>query len=162
MAPSLTCEALEKEEHISKNKTSTTIDKSNRSIAIDKGAEQFTPLITQLTAIHEAATDDPLINQVLRSLPEEALTRGVLNEESVRRCFYKVRRWCRRVAMIGDNGTSPWTHLLSYFQSFLIRSTLEKKENLSTWKMQTLPISLRVQIITCALGIDLELAERDW
>ena len=98
------------------------------STAIDKGAEQLTPLLPQLTAIHEAAADDPLVNQVLRSLPEEAVTRGVLNEESVRRRFYKVRRWCRRVAMIGDNGASPWTHLLSYFQSFFIFDSFDPRK----------------------------------
>lgn len=88
--------------------------------AIDRGIDRPSPLLAQLTAINDAAADDPLVSQVLKSLPEEAVTRGVLNEENIRRRFYKVRRWCRRVAMIGDNGASPWTHLLSYFQSFFI------------------------------------------
>lgn len=95
--------------------------------AIDKGADQPRPLLPQLTAIHEAAADDLLVNQVLKSLPEEAVRRGVLNEENVARRFYKVRRWCRRVAMIGDNGASPWTHVLSYFQSFFIFDSFDPK-----------------------------------
>ena len=88
--------------------------------AIDKGATQPKPLLPQLTAIHDAAEEDPLVSQVLNSLPEEAVLRGVLNEENVTRRFYKIRRWCRRVAMLGENGASPWTHVLSYIQSFLI------------------------------------------
>ena len=96
--------------------------------AIDKGADQPRPLLPQLTAIHEAGADDPLVNQVLNSLPEEAVTRGVLNEEIVTRRFYKVRSWCRRVAMIGDNGASPWTHVLSYFQSFFIFDSFDPKK----------------------------------
>ena len=88
--------------------------------AIDRGIDRPSPLLAQLTAINDAAADDPLVSQVLKSLPEEAVTRGVLNEENIRRRFYKVRRWCRRVAMIGDKGASPWTHLLSSFQSFFI------------------------------------------
>ena len=83
------------------------------------------PLLPHLTAIHEAAADDPLVTQVLNSLPEEAVTRGVLNEENVKHRFYQVRRWCRRVAMIGDDGASPWTHLVSYFQSFFIFDSFE-------------------------------------
>ncbi|XP_074615584.1 MICOS complex subunit Mic60-like isoform X1 [Acropora palmata] len=83
------------------------------------------PLLPHLTAIHEAAADDPLVTQVLNSLPEEAVTRGVLNEENVKHRFYQVRRWCRRVAMIGDDGASPWKHLLSYFQSFFIFDSFE-------------------------------------
>ena len=88
--------------------------------AIDKGANQPKPLLPQLMAIHDAAAEDPLVSQVLNSLPEEVVLRGVLNEENVTRRFYKIRRWCRRVAMIGENGASPWTHVLSYIQSFLI------------------------------------------
>lgn len=88
--------------------------------AIDKGATQPKPLLPQLTAIHDAAAEDPLVSQVLNSLSEEVVLRGVLNEENVTRRFYKIRRWCRRVAMIGENGASPWTHVLSYIQSFLI------------------------------------------
>ncbi|XP_067036019.1 MICOS complex subunit MIC60-like isoform X2 [Acropora muricata] len=83
------------------------------------------PLLPHLTAIHEAAADDPLVTQVLNSLPEEAVTRGVLSEENVKHRFYQVRRWCRRVAMIGDDGASPWTHLVSYFQSFFIFDSFE-------------------------------------
>jgi len=83
------------------------------------------PLLPHLTAIHEAAADDPLVTQVLNSLPEEAVTRGVLNEENVKHRFYQVRRWCRRVAMIGDDDASPWKHLLSYFQSFFIFDSFE-------------------------------------
>ena len=98
------------------------------STAIDKGVDQPRPLLRQLTAIHEAATEDPLVNQVLNSLPVEAVTRGVFNEEHVTRRFYKVRRWCRRVAMIGENGASPWTHLLSFFQSFLIFDSFDPKK----------------------------------
>jgi len=96
--------------------------------AIDKSADQPRPLLAQLTAIHEAAAGDPLVSQVLKSLPEEAVTRGVINEENVRRRFYKVRRWCRRVAMIGENGASPWTHLLSYFQSFFIFDSFDPRK----------------------------------
>lgn len=98
------------------------------STAIDKGIDHPRPLLPHLTAIHEAAEEDVLVSQVLNSLPEEAVTRGVLNEEYVRRRFYKVRRWCRRVAMIGENGASPWTHVLSYIQSFLIFDSFDPQK----------------------------------
>ena len=96
--------------------------------AIDKDVDQPGPLLPQLTAIHEAASEDPLVSVVLNSLPVEAVTRGVLNEEHVARRFYKVRRWCRRVAMIGESGASPWTHILSYIQSFLIFDSFDPKK----------------------------------
>ena len=98
------------------------------STAIDKGADEPTPLLAQLTAIHDAAAEDPLVSHVLKSLPEESVIRGVLNEDTLRRRFYKVRRWCRRVAMIRENNSSPWTYLLSYLQSFLIFDTFDPKK----------------------------------
>ncbi|XP_068710164.1 MICOS complex subunit Mic60-like [Montipora foliosa] len=89
--------------------------------AIGQGAHgRPRPLLPHFTAIHEAAGDDPFVSQVLISLPEEVVSRGVLNEENVKHRFYQLRRWCRRVAMIEDRGASPWTYLLSYFQSLFI------------------------------------------
>ena len=95
------------------------------STTISDGRGQPTPLTPQLTTIHDASANDSVVTQVLESVPEVAAKRGVYSEEDLRSRFYKVRRACRRVAMVRGSDGGPLTYLLSYMQSFLVFDTFD-------------------------------------
>ncbi|ESO86545.1 hypothetical protein LOTGIDRAFT_128909, partial [Lottia gigantea] len=82
--------------------------------------DKLQPLASQATAITEAAGNHPFIQAVLKTVPEEALTRGVYTEDSLKQRFPKVKKVCKRVAMIDENGGTLFRYFLSYVQSFFI------------------------------------------
>ena len=77
-------------------------------------------LASELNAVRDSALDDPVVTQVLVAVPEEASTRGVVSASHLQEKFTKIRRACRRMAMVGDSDSGLWTYFLSYVQSFLI------------------------------------------
>ncbi|XP_045615808.1 MICOS complex subunit Mic60 isoform X2 [Procambarus clarkii] len=88
--------------------------------------EQLRPLSEQISAIKAATGNgNPYVGAVLSAVSEEAQTRGVYTEEALRERFIKVERICKRVSMIGDNGGSLITYLLSFIQSFLVLNAFE-------------------------------------
>ncbi|XP_059506158.1 MICOS complex subunit MIC60 isoform X2 [Stegostoma tigrinum] len=78
------------------------------------------PLQKALEAVTNSCEDDKFTQTLVRALPQECLSRGVYNEETLRHRFYKVRKMARRVAMIDETRNSLYQYFLSYLQSFLI------------------------------------------
>ena len=65
---------------------------------------------------------DQFVQALLDSIPEEASTRGIYTEDSIRERFRRVEKMARRTAMIGDDGGSLFRYFLSYLQSLLVLS----------------------------------------
>jgi len=70
----------------------------------------------------EKETADPFVAALLSSIPEEAGTRGIFTEDSIRERFRRVEKLARRTAMIGEEGGSLLRYALSYMQSLFILS----------------------------------------
>ncbi len=88
----------------------------------DVGEDQLKALNAELKAVKDAGNNHPYVNTVVDSFPEEALTKGVWTPESLCDRFDKVRRVCKRVAMIDETGGSLFRYFLSYLQSFIVLS----------------------------------------
>ena len=93
----------------------------------------------------------PIIRLALESIPKEVKENGVYTEKDLIKRFKKVDKFCRRVALIGDEGGSLYLYLLSYIQSIMLfRSTripieeLEGKE-VDPQKWDTFDILTRVE-----------------
>ncbi|XP_078079671.1 MICOS complex subunit MIC60 isoform X4 [Mustelus asterias] len=78
------------------------------------------PLQKALEAITNSCGDDKFTQALVKSLPQECLSRGVYSEEALRHRFYAVRKIARRVAMIDETRNSLYQYFLSYLQSFLL------------------------------------------
>ncbi|XP_070540808.1 MICOS complex subunit MIC60-like [Ptychodera flava] len=78
------------------------------------------PLAEEITAVKEAGTTLPVIDGIIEAMPEQALTRGVVTEETLKSRWKHVRKVCKKVAMVDEVGGSMFQYLLSYVQSFLI------------------------------------------
>lgn len=68
----------------------------------------------------QSLKDKPLLKLALESIPKEAKETGVYTEPDLIRRFNVVEKYCRRVALIGDEGGSLYMYLLSYLQSIFI------------------------------------------
>jgi len=78
------------------------------------------PLHTEVDAIKRAAGEEnSLAFVVTSSLPEETLSRGVYTEDALKERFLLVSRVCRKVALLGDGGSSLWQRIMSNVHSVL-------------------------------------------
>jgi len=79
------------------------------------------PLNTEVSAIKKAAGGDEnsLAYVVSSSLPEESLSRGVYTEDALKERFLSVSRVCRKVALLGGEGSSLWQRLMAHVHSVL-------------------------------------------
>ena len=68
----------------------------------------------------ESASDDPFIQLVLSSVPKRALEEGIASKAGLIKRFGKVKRICKRVALVGEEGGGLGSHLLSFIQSLLM------------------------------------------
>lgn len=82
--------------------------------------QKIKPLANEIAAVSDAAGNHPYVNAILKTLPEVSYKRGVWAEESLIERFSKVRRVCKRVAMIDETGGSLFKYFISYLQSFFI------------------------------------------
>ncbi|XP_054167180.1 MICOS complex subunit MIC60-like [Oppia nitens] len=110
----------------------------------------------ELTAIKsilnkQSLNDRPLIRCALEGIPQYALENGVYSREDLIKRFQKVDKYCKRVALIGDDGGNIFQYLLSYIQSVLIigdskipKEELEDKE-VDPTKWDTFDILSRVR-----------------
>ena len=80
-------------------------------------------LTHEVGTLREAAKDDPFIVAMLDSLPASATAGGGIQcEGGLKERFVKVKRMCRRVALVPETGRGLGTYALSYLQSVLIMS----------------------------------------
>ena len=57
---------------------------------------------------------------MINSIPEEASWAGVSTPEALLDRFHRVRKVCRRVAMVDETGATLFQYLLSFIQSALV------------------------------------------
>lgn len=110
--------------------------------------DRLKPLSTEFVAIKKAGDDHPFVGTLIESVPEQALLRGVYTEDALRQRFIRVKRICKKVAMIDDSGGSLLKYLLSYFQSFFIidaKYELESEDMVDTEQMNTFNILVYAQ-----------------
>lgn len=106
------------------------------------------PIRREAEAIRLVTEENEVVGAILESLSEHVLSRGVFPEESLRRRFPNVRKVCRQVAMIGEEGGGLWSYFLSYLQSCLVfdihavkqPSSIDPKD-LDTYKVLALATS---------------------
>ena len=72
-----------------------------------------------MSTLREAATSDEFIQSVLLAIPKEAIEEGITSESALVRRFRRVRKICRRVALVGEEGGGLGMYLLSFIQSLL-------------------------------------------
>lgn len=91
--------------------------------------ERFS-LATELNAMRQAAGGDPFITSVLSSIPSQAADggMGIQSETTLKERFSKVKRICKRVAMVPETGAGLGTYAISYVQSlFTLHSWLPEE-----------------------------------
>ncbi len=88
---------------------------------------------TELKSLRTAADRDPFIVNVLDSIPQKAVDgEGIQSKASLGERFRRVKRVCRRVALVPETGGGIGTYALSYIQSALTLNAWfpgEKMEN---------------------------------
>ncbi|XP_014666371.1 PREDICTED: MICOS complex subunit Mic60-like [Priapulus caudatus] len=82
--------------------------------------DRLKPLAGEFVAIQDAGGDHAFVRALVAAVPEEALRRGVYTQGELCERFARVKRVCRRAAMIGDDGGSLARRALSYAQSFFV------------------------------------------
>ena len=79
----------------------------------------------EISSLCEAARGDPFILSTLDSIPTDATSktgRGIQSEAALKERFSKVKRICKRVALVPETGGGLGTYALSYLQSLLTLS----------------------------------------
>uniref|UniRef100_A0A0A9W6B1 MICOS complex subunit MIC60 n=2 Tax=Lygus hesperus TaxID=30085 RepID=A0A0A9W6B1_LYGHE len=69
-----------------------------------------------------ASEDDELVQAVVNSIPQIAISRGIFGEPALKERFINTARVARRVALLPEGGASLPVMLLSYLQSLLVIS----------------------------------------
>lgn len=76
------------------------------------------PLKPDIEAIRSASQRHPFVQRILSAISGEAVS----NENEIRNRFNKVRRTCKRVAMIDETGGTLWEYCVSFIQSLFVIS----------------------------------------
>jgi mitofilin len=127
--------------------------------------ERFS-LQREVEGLRSATRDDPFVLVVLDSLPARAVSpAGIQGEGGLRERFAKVKRMCRRVALVPERGGGMGTYTLSYLQSVLIvswrfvgRVARSEDEDKDTDKLDTFDVLERAD--ACLRRGDVDLAVR--
>ena len=95
-----------------------------QAASTSRDPNEFHSLQREVIVLRDSAKDDPFILAMLDSLPARALSPGggIQGEGGLRERFTKVKRICRRVALVPERGGGLGTYTLSYLQSLLIVS----------------------------------------
>jgi mitofilin len=95
-----------------------------QAASASRDPNEFHSLQREVIVLRDSAKDDPFILAMLDSLPARALSPGggIQGEGGLRERFTKVKRICRRVALVPERGGGLGTYTLSYLQSLLIVS----------------------------------------
>ena len=75
----------------------------------------------EVSSLREAAHGDHFILSVLDSIPQEAVSseNGIQSEAGLQQRFRKVKKICKKVALVPEVGGGLGTYALSYLHSFL-------------------------------------------
>ena len=74
----------------------------------------------EIASVREVAGHDEMIDQLLTSIPEEAVKQGIYSEEVLKERFYRVKRICSRVSLVPLEGAGLGTYMVSYLRSLLV------------------------------------------
>ena len=75
---------------------------------------------SEVTGIRKAAQNDHFILSILDSIPSEATSGGgIQSEAGLKERFNRVKKICKRVALVPETGAGLGTYALSYLQSLL-------------------------------------------
>jgi len=113
--------------------------------------EQRQSLSQAIQALTDSTKNtDEFTRCVVESIPESAVTNGVLPQGAIKERFRNVEQVCRRVALIDENGGSLIRYALSYVQSVLvgnpeIRSQACGDETIDLGKLNTFDILARTR-----------------
>lgn len=114
-------------------------------IGFGDGRDRPYPIHSEVESIRRVTNGNEVVGEVLDSLSDGILRRGVYTEESLRRRFSKVKRICRQVVMVGEDGGGVWSYLMSYLQSlFMFETSITSPpssidpEELGTYKVLSL------------------------
>lgn len=76
-----------------------------------------------IDTIKVSAPENEFVQKLVKSLPEQALEKGVWTEPDLKERFSRVKKVCNKVALIDERGGSLIKYFLSYVQSFFIVNT---------------------------------------
>ena len=108
--------------------------------------------------IFASLENNETVQFVLETIPESATVQGVATEEGLKKRFEVVKRICKRVAMVDNNG-SLWTYLLSAIRSFLVFETHAKRDIVQDIDPEAItPYEILAKAQHCVEEGDLELA----
>ena len=89
--------------------------------------ERIKPLTDEIDQVSDASQQHPFVETIIRTIPEEAITRGVMTEDGLKERFQKVKNVCRRVAMVDSTCTSLFKYFVSYLQSAFVFDSVTAK-----------------------------------
>jgi len=78
------------------------------------------PLVKEIAAIKDAGAADPFVKTLLATINSEAVKDGVYTQDDLVGRFQRVKKVCRRTALIGENGGTLFQYALSALQSFFL------------------------------------------
>uniref|UniRef100_A0A0P5XA89 MICOS complex subunit MIC60 n=1 Tax=Daphnia magna TaxID=35525 RepID=A0A0P5XA89_9CRUS len=111
--------------------------------------EQRRPL--NLNGLNQALNNnDEFARAVLESIPQSAVSQGILPQGALKERFQNVERVCRRVALIDENGGSVLRYALSYLQSMMVvkvdaRPPPKQDEEINLAELNTFDILARAR-----------------
>lgn len=86
----------------------------------DDTNDRTVELAADVKAVKDAGNDHEFVTTLINSIPEESLINGIDTPGHLADRFTKVKKICRRVAMIDETGGSLVRYLLSYIQSLIV------------------------------------------
>lgn len=78
------------------------------------------PIHHEVEYLRHVTNNDKVVCGVFDSLSHDVIHRGIYLEESLRQRFPKVKKACREVAMVGEDGGGVWSYFISYLQSLFL------------------------------------------
>lgn len=112
----------------------------------------------EIAGVREVAGHDEMINQLLLSIPVEAIKQGMYSEEVLKERFYRVKRICSRVSLVPLEGAGLGTYAVSYLKSLLMLTTRNVPVDSDPSQLDTFQL---LQLATTCLSTgDLEMAAR--
>jgi mitofilin len=82
-------------------------------------------ILSNINIIKRSAPNNQFINEILNSINEKSLNRGIVSAPDLKERFQRVKSVCKKVALIDERGGSLFKYFLSYLQSkFIIKSSI--------------------------------------
>lgn len=113
----------------------------------------------EVLSLGDITGSDQFISTVLGAIPQQAMAEGVSSESGLRTRFDHVRRVCRRVALVTEEGGGIGTYLLSFIQSLLTIDMIHSRM-VDSHSAEVDPFVILCRANDCMQRGDLEMAVR--